>query len=131
MQRQSSAPQRYFASAHDNQGLIHSTITPSGANTYDLKVNVYPASRRNQLVEVNDHGIVIKLTTRSTDDSAANKQVCEYLADVLKVSKQDVRVKDGVDSSYKVVEVKVPPKTKQEDIENTLAQAFTSFPLGL
>lgn len=118
-------------SKEDHQGLIHKYVQPSGSNSVDLQIHVLPASRRNELKEVNEKGIVMKLTTRSTDDKDGNNEVIKFLSDVLKLPKENVSVKDGYDSSNKIVNVKLPPNVKRDDIEDRLAQAFTSFPLGL
>jgi len=70
----------------------------------ELRVKVLPRSSRDQIVG-EDGGILKIKVTAAPEDGKANKRLQAVLARSLGVSKRDIRIRSGVRSRVKSVEI--------------------------
>lgn len=69
-----------------------------------LKVRVIPNAHKNSLVGMQDGVLVVRLTAPPVDGKA-NAALLEFLAEQLKLRKQQVQLRSGQKSRHKVVKV--------------------------
>ncbi|MBS2034402.1 YggU family protein [bacterium] len=69
-----------------------------------IKVRVIPNAHKSSLVGMQDGVLVVRLTAPPVDGKA-NAALLEFLAEQLKLRKQQVQLKSGQKSRHKVVKV--------------------------
>lgn len=73
-------------------------------NVLILSLHIQPGVKCNQVVGVIGNELKIKIAAPSIEDKA-NMELIRYLADLLKVSKSQIKIKRGFKSRHKIVEV--------------------------
>ena len=69
-----------------------------------LKINVLPRSSKNEIVEMPDKSLRIKLTAAPVEGEA-NEALIKLLSKHLDVAKSRIRIKNGQKGRNKIVEV--------------------------
>lgn len=69
----------------------------------NLKIQVIPGSKKNQIMEINDEGIVRVKVTAKPMEGKANKAVIDLISDNLGIRKSDVEIKSGLKSKRKML----------------------------
>jgi len=69
-----------------------------------LSVSVQPRASRNQLFGLHGDCLKIRLTSPPVDGKANNALIA-FLADILDISKSDLRIESGLQSRRKVVRI--------------------------
>ena len=87
-----------------------------------LKVRVNPRSSRNQITGFQDGVLSIKLTAPPVE-GAANKATADYIADILKVKKSQVKLSSGQTTREKLFEIE---GLSEEELNQRITNAQAS-----
>ena len=69
----------------------------------NLQIQVIPGSKRNQIIEINEEGIIRVKVTAKPVDGKANKAVIDLISDNLGIRKSDIIIKSGLKSKKKTL----------------------------
>ncbi|MBE0432044.1 DUF167 domain-containing protein [candidate division WOR-3 bacterium] len=69
-----------------------------------LRVRVIPRSKKNEVIDVGDNRVRVKVVSPPAD-GRANRELIESLARYYKTSRSSITIKKGIASRDKVVEI--------------------------
>ncbi|MCL2474770.1 MAG: DUF167 domain-containing protein [Chloroflexi bacterium] len=70
-----------------------------------IEIHVLPKTAKNQIIGFNQDGsLKIKLNA-VPEKGQANQELMEFLSEILSVKKQDITIKSGHRSRYKIIEI--------------------------
>ena len=82
-----------------------------------LQVRLQPGSRLDEIVEIHNNALKIRITALPVDGKA-NKHLCNYLATICKVRKTCVHIEAGQTSRNKTVRIQLD----EQRLPNFLAE---------
>jgi len=71
-----------------------------------LQVKLQPGSRRDEIVEIYDNAVKIRITAVPVDGKA-NKHLCAFLAKICKVKKSQVQIESGHTARSKIIRIQL------------------------
>lgn len=80
-------------------------MTPPSPKHAKIQVHVQPNAKKNEIIQQQDGSLKIKITA-PPQEGKANRELIAFLAQKLKIKKNDILLAHGETSKSKLIEVK-------------------------
>jgi uncharacterized protein (TIGR00251 family) len=87
-------------------------------NTFILRINVKPNSKRQDLIE-NDKFLTVSIRSKAIKNKA-NKELINLLKTKLEITLNQIKIISGLKSTNKVIKLNFPEKQKKQLLINKL-----------